>query len=144
MIATIVGALFGGLAMARLTLFRSLLIFGVLQALSNLAYWYLSISPKSLTTMTFAIWFENLCGGMGSAAFVAFMMALTDKRFSAAQLALITALSAIGRVFVGPTAGVVVEALGWPQFFIITVLTALPGLALLIYLKPRIDALSKT
>ncbi len=142
MIATIVGALFGGLFMARLSLFKALLVFGVLQAFSNLAYWYLSVSPKSLTTMTVAIWFENLCGGMGSAAFVAFMMALTDKRFSAAQLALITALSAIGRVFVGPTAGVMVEAIGWPSFFIVTVITALPGLVLLVMLKPRIEALA--
>jgi MFS transporter, PAT family, beta-lactamase induction signal transducer AmpG len=142
LIATIVGALFGGLVMARLSLFRALLIFGLLQALSNLAYWYLSVSSKSLATMTGAIWFENLCGGMGSAAFVAFMMALTDKRFSAAQLALITALSAIGRVFVGPTAGVVVDAMGWSTFFLITVATALPGLVLLIVLKPRIDFLA--
>jgi MFS transporter, PAT family, beta-lactamase induction signal transducer AmpG len=143
MIATIIGALFGGIIMAKLTLFRALLIFGVLQAVSNLSYWFLSVTPKSLTTMTGAIWFENLCGGMGSAAFVAFMMALTDKRFSAAQLALLSALAAIGRVFVGPTAGVLVEAVGWPQFFLITVLTALPGLALLLILKPRIEALAK-
>jgi MFS transporter, PAT family, beta-lactamase induction signal transducer AmpG len=93
--------------------------------------------------MILATSFENLCGVRGSAAFVVSMIALTDKRFSAAQLALIAVLFAIDRVFAGPTAGVVVEALGWPESFVITVTTALPGLALLIYLKPRIEALSR-
>ncbi len=142
LIATIVGALFGGLLMAKLSLFRALMLFGIMQAVSNLAYWYLAINEKNLALVTGAIWFENLCGGMGTAAFLAFMMTLTDKRFSAAQFALISALSAVGRVYVGPTSGVLVEAVGWPTFFIITVFVALPGLVLLWFLRKRIDILS--
>jgi AmpG-like permease len=69
--ATIVGALFGGVLMQRLSLFRALMLFGVLQAVSNLGYWILAVTDKSLLTMGSAIFLENLCGGMGTAAFVA-------------------------------------------------------------------------
>ena len=142
LIATIVGALVGGLIMARISLFRALMIFGILQAVSNLSYWFLSVTDKNLGTMMGAIWFENVCGGMGSTAFVALMMTLTDKRFSAAQFALLSALAAVGRVYVGPASGVLVEAFGWSQFFIITVVTALPGLLLLWVLRKEIHSLS--
>lgn len=141
LIATIVGALAGGALLARMGLYRSLMVFGVLQAVSNLGYWLIAISPKHYGLMTAAIGVENLCGGLGTAAFVAFLMALTDRRFSAAQYALLSALAAVGRVYVGPASGVMVEAWGWPAFFLVTVLTALPGLVLLRALRPDIDAL---
>src|SRR5690606_4051314 len=85
---------------------------------------------------------ENLCGGMGTAAFVAFLMALTDRRFSAAQYALLSALASVGRVYVGPASGVMVAAIGWPSFYLITVLTALPGIALLWWLRDEVRALA--
>jgi MFS transporter, PAT family, beta-lactamase induction signal transducer AmpG len=91
--------------------------------------------------MASAILIENLCGGMGTAAFVALMMALTDKRFSAAQYALLSALAAIGRVYVGPASGVMVEAFGWPVFFLWSIAAAIPGLALLMWLKKDVDDL---
>ena len=91
--------------------------------------------------MASAIGVENLCGGMGTAAFVAFLMALTDRRFSAAQYALLSALSAVGRVYVGPVSGVYVEAFGWPSFFIFSVFAALPGLVLLRLLRRQVDTL---
>jgi MFS transporter, PAT family, beta-lactamase induction signal transducer AmpG len=141
--ATIVGALMGGAWLAKSTLYRSLMIFGILQGVSNLAYWVLAVTPRNYGSMALAIGFENLCGGLGTAAFLAFMMALTDKRFSAAQFALISALSAVGRVYVGPASGVMVEALGWPTFFLFTVVLALPGLVLLYLLKPTIEALGQ-
>ena len=68
-------------------------------------------------------------------------MALTDKRFTAAQYALLSALAAVGRVYVGPASGVMVEAFGWPTFFIVTVFAALPGIALLALLRRDVDAL---
>lgn len=136
--ATIVGALAGGAWLARARLWSALLVFGVLQAVSNLAYWVLAVSPKSLWLMAGAIGVENLCGGLGTAAFVAFLMALTDRRFSAAQFALLSALAAVGRVYVGPSAGVLAEALGWPSFFLLSILAALPGLWLLARLRPTL------
>ncbi len=141
--ATIVGVLAGGAWLARAPLWSALMTFGVLQAVSNLGYWVLAISPKSLPLMAGAIGLENLCGGLGTAAFVAFLMALTDTRFSAAQFALLSALAAVGRVYVGPTAGVLVETTGWPTFFVISVFTALPALWMLMRLRGPITALDR-
>lgn len=137
--ATILGVLAGGALLSRMSLWRALMWFGLLQAVSNFGYLLLAILPKSLVTMAAAVFFENLCGGLGTAAFVAFLMALTDARFSAAQYALLSALSAVGRVYVGPTAGVMVEAFGWPVFFAFSVVAALPGLALLAWLRKDVD-----
>ena len=140
--ATIFGALVGGLWLAKRPLWGALMAFGILQAVSNFGYWLLSVAPKSYLLMAGAIGLENLCGGMGTAAFVAFLMALTDKRFSAAQFALLSALAAVGRVYVGPAAGVMVDALGWPTFFIWTVVAAIPGLLLLWWLRGTIEDLA--
>jgi PAT family beta-lactamase induction signal transducer AmpG len=141
LVATIVGALAGGALLARISLYRALMWFGLLQAVSNFGYWLLAVSPKSYPLMTAAIGVENLCGGLGTAAFVAFLMALTDRRFTAAQYALLSALAAVGRVYVGPASGVLVEAFGWPSFFLMTVAAAIPGLLLLYWLRPEIAAL---
>jgi PAT family beta-lactamase induction signal transducer AmpG len=138
LIATLVGALIGGAMLTRVRLYPALMAFGVLQAVSNLGYWLIAISPKSHTLMASAIAVENLCGGLGTAAFVAFLMGLTDARFSAAQYALLSALAAVGRVYVGPSAGVLVEAYGWPTFFLLTVLAALPGLVVLRALRSAV------
>jgi MFS transporter, PAT family, beta-lactamase induction signal transducer AmpG len=144
LIATIVGALLGGIWLVKQPLYKALMWFGIAQAISNFAYWVLAVSPKNFWLMGTAIGIENLCGGMGTAAFVAFLMALTQKEFSAAQFALLSALAAVGRTYVGPVSGVLVADYGWPTFFIITVATALPGLLLLRWLKPTIEALSST
>ncbi len=137
--ATILGALFGGALLARMGLFRALLAFGILQAVTNLGFMLLAWIGKNYLVMTLVITLENLAGGMGTAAFVAFLMALCDHRYSATQFALLSALSAVGRVFVGPAAGVSVAALGWPVFFGLTFISALPGLALLVWLREGID-----
>ncbi len=142
--ATIVGALAGGALMAKMRLYRALLLFGVLQAITNLGFMLLAASGKSYALMVTVIGLENLCGGMGTAAYVALLMALCDRRFSATQYALLSALSAVGRVYVGPVAGYLVEGLGWTQFFFFTFLIALPGLALLAWMRTRIDALDTT
>ncbi|HCB1712107.1 TPA: muropeptide MFS transporter AmpG [Citrobacter freundii] len=131
LLATIVGALYGGILMQRLSLFRALLIFGILQGASNAGYWLLSITDKHMFSMAAAVFFENLCGGMGTAAFVALLMTLCNKSFSATQFALLSALSAVGRVYVGPVAGWFVEAHGWPTFYLFSVFAAIPGLILL-------------
>jgi PAT family beta-lactamase induction signal transducer AmpG len=129
--STIIGALFGGILMARLRLFRSLLIFGILQAVSNLSFMVLALVGKSYPLMIFTIAFENLAGGMGTAAFVAFLMVLCNHNYTATQFALISALASLGRVFVGPLSGVLVDGMGWTAFFFSTFMFALPGLVLL-------------
>jgi len=139
--ATIFGALAGGALMAKMRLYRALLVFGLLQAVTNLGFMLLAASGKSYALMITVVGLENLCGGMGTAAYVALLMALCDRRFSATQYALLSALSAVGRVYVGPAAGYLVAGLGWQTFFFFTFLIALPGLALLVWLRARIDAL---
>ncbi|MDY3332107.1 MAG: muropeptide MFS transporter AmpG, partial [Pelistega sp.] len=85
---------------------------------------------------------ENICGGMGTAAFVVLVMGLCNIKYTATQFALLTALSSVGRVFLaGPLTPPIVEALGWPSFFLLTVVIALPGLLLLRWHKARIEAI---
>jgi PAT family beta-lactamase induction signal transducer AmpG len=103
----------------------------------------LALGGKSYALMVAVVGLENLCGGMGTAAYVALLMALCDRRFSATQYALLSALSAVGRVYVGPAAGYMIAALDWAPFFFATFVIALPGLALLVWLRPRIDALDQ-
>ncbi len=144
--ATIVGALAGGTLMSRLGLYRSLLLFGLLQAVSNLGFWLISVAPHSIVLMAMAVGLENLCGGMGTAAFVALLMGLCNRQFSATQFALLSALSAVGRTYLaGPLTPPLVAYAGWPTFFILTVLISFPGLLLLYWRRhdiERIDAIS--
>ncbi|GJL78429.1 MAG: AmpG family muropeptide MFS transporter [Nitrospinaceae bacterium] len=140
--ATIIGALFGGVIMARLGMFRSLLYFGILQAVSNLSFMVLAMLGKNYTMMVFAVAFENLAGGMGTASFVGFLMALCDHRYTATQFALLSALASLGRVFVGPPSGFLADVTGWPVFFFITFLVALPGLGLLWWMRETVQGMN--
>lgn len=143
--ATIVGALAGGTLMARLGLFRSLMLFGVLQGISNLGFWLIAVGPHSVWLMALGVGLENLCGGMGTAAFVALLMGLCNQQFSATQFALLSALSAVGRTYLaGPLTPPLVESLGWPVFFILTVAIAVPGLLLLWWRRADIDRIDAT
>lgn len=140
--ATIIGALAGGSIMTKLGLYRSLMTFGILQAISNFGYWVLSVINPDIFSMALVIAIENLCGGLGTAAFVALLMGLCKQEFSATQFALLSALSAVGRTYLaGPLTPPLVESLGWPAFFIVTVLIALPGLYLLYRMRRQISSL---
>ncbi|MBD9430251.1 muropeptide transporter [Achromobacter sp. ACM03] len=142
--ATIIGALAGGSLMSRWGLYRSLMAFGLLQAVSNLAYWLIAVSPKNLWLMAAGVGIENLCGGLGTASFVGLLMALCRQQFSATQFALLSALSAVGRTYLaGPLTPPLVEAMGWPGFFLLTVAIALPGLVLLHLLRGTIETMEK-
>ena len=84
---------------------------------------------------------ENLASGMGTAAFLAFLMSLTNQRFSATQFALLSAFQSVGRVWIGPLAGVLAEAIGWPAFFLVAIAMGVPSLIWLRALWQPIDAL---
>jgi PAT family beta-lactamase induction signal transducer AmpG len=145
--ATIFGVLYGGALMVRMNLYRALMIFGILQAVSNLMYMWLAVVGKSYPVLILSVGFDNLAGGMGTAAFVALLMALCDRRFTATQYALLSALAAIGRVYVGPAAGYATDprylGLSWPTFFFLTFVVALPGLLLLGWKRRTIEALDR-
>ncbi len=143
LLATLMGALVGGSLMTKMGLFGALMLFGLLQAVSNLSFMVLAWIGKSYCAMIAAVGIENISGGMGTAAFVTFLMALCDHRFTATQYALLSALASLGRVFMGPPSGFLVRWVGWPEFFFITTLTALPGLLLLWWMRRQIYSLER-
>jgi PAT family beta-lactamase induction signal transducer AmpG len=136
----VTGALLGGALMANMSLYRALLFFGVLQAISNLSFAALAWAGKSYALLVFTVAFENLASGMGTAAFVAFAMALCNQRFSATQYALLSALASLGRTLFGPATGELVALMDWGNFFVVTFLAALPGLFLVWLLREEIAA----
>jgi PAT family beta-lactamase induction signal transducer AmpG len=137
--ATIIGTLVGGALLSQLGINRSLWVFGGLQALSNVAYLLLANLGQNYPFMVLAINVENFCGGLGTAGFVAFLMSQCSHRFSATQYALLSSLMAVSRDILVSPAGKLVEQTGWPLFFLITLLAALPGLALLPFFAPWND-----
>lgn len=139
LVSTLVGSLIGGLLMRRMGLFRSLMYFGLLQAASNLAYMVLALAGKSYVLMVGAVLAEYFCGGLSTVAFVAFLMSLCNRRYTATQYALFSALSAVGRVFAGPEAALMVGHLGWALFYFVTFLIGIPALLLLWWLRSRVD-----
>jgi MFS transporter, PAT family, beta-lactamase induction signal transducer AmpG len=136
----LLGGLIGGLLLVRMSLTRALLLFGVLQAISNLSFALLAWAGKSYPLLVFAVGFENLASGMGTAAFVALAMALCNHSFSATQYALLSALASLGRILFGPVTGGLVEAVGWADFFVLTFVAALPGLWLVWRMRDQIAA----
>lgn len=139
--ATIGGALYGGVLMYRLGLYRSLLMFAWLQAVTNLGFCALAVIGKSYIGMVVVVALENLAGGMGTAAFVALLMAACDRRYTATQFALLTAVASLGRVIAGPPSGLLVDSLGWPVFFFLTFIVALPAIAILRAKRRLVDEL---
>jgi PAT family beta-lactamase induction signal transducer AmpG len=163
---TIVGALLAGGIMLRLRLARALLVFGLLQMASNVGFWWLAVHGKGALPgfvlppfdigivrlvhptqidggLLLAVASENLASGMGTAAFLAFLMSLTNKRFTATQFALLSAFASVGRVWVGPVAGVLADSIGWPTFFVVAMVLAVPSLLWLGALWRTIDGLDR-
>lgn len=136
LLATIVGVLVGGAILSQIGINRSLWIFGGLQALSNLAYLVLAQSGQNYSIMVIAINIENFCSGLGTAAFVAFLMSLCNPRFSATQFALLSSLMAVSRDILVAPAGGIAESTGWSLFFLLSLIAALPGLLLLPQFAP--------
>lgn len=142
LIASLVGVFFGGVLMTRMGLFRALFLFGVLQGVTNLLYMLLAYVGKNYIFASTAVFIENLCGGMGTAAFVALIMSLCNKKYTytATQFALLSSLAVFGRMFVGPVSGVLVKNIGWSKFYFISFLAALPSLFLLYLLRTNISS----
>lgn len=137
-IATISGAFVGGYILLRSNLFRALLLFGLLQAGSNLMFVVLAVAGKHFFLMASAVFIENFCSGLSTAAFLAFLMSLCNHRYTAGQYALLSAVASLSRVFIGPFAGLMVEQLGWVQFYLWTFVLSFPGIVFLILLKEKV------
>jgi len=134
--ATLVGAALGVFLLAKLGINRGLLIFGILQALSTAGFAVLARIGYSISMLSGVIAFENLSSGMGTAAFVAFMASITNKRFTATQYALLTSLMGLPRALGSSVTGVMAKNIGWESFFIFCTLIAIPGMLLLLKIAP--------
>jgi len=135
LVATLLGVLFGGWLMKRLTLLQALLRFGFAQSISILAFVALSLIGKNMLMLCVAIAAEYFCNGMAIAAFTVLLMNLCDPRYTATQFALLSALAAIGRVFIGPVAATIADYTGWTYFYIWSFLVYLLPVFLLIGFK---------
>jgi PAT family beta-lactamase induction signal transducer AmpG len=166
LLMTIVGAIVGGFFLLRLRLSTAVIAFGVLQLVSNLGFYLLAREGAGawgtvevpafnllivhLDTPTpmdglllFALSLDNFAGGMGTAAFVALLSGLCGTRFSATHYALLSAFATLGRVFVGPFAGVLADAYGWQVFFLVSVVVGMPGLLMAWWLRREVDATTR-
>jgi PAT family beta-lactamase induction signal transducer AmpG len=141
-VSSMIGVAFGGWIYMRWGMFRSLLIFGIGQALTNLLYMWLALAGKKLWLLVLATSLDTGIGGMGLAVFVAFLVSLCSADFSATQYALLSALASIPSKVMGYVASIVVSKIGWADFFIVTCLTAMPGLILLVILRKPINELA--
>ncbi|MDR1935870.1 MAG: MFS transporter, partial [Candidatus Accumulibacter sp.] len=162
---TIAGALIGGALMLRLRLYRALLLFGVLQLASNFGFYLIAalgkgawgsvavppfdwivVSLRDAAALDFLLLAvvagENVTGGMGTVALVALLMALCHSRFTATHYALLSALAAVGRIYVGPVAGVLTESVGWQAFYLFSVAAAVPGVLMVYRMRAPLRALA--
>jgi PAT family beta-lactamase induction signal transducer AmpG len=137
LVATISGAFIGGWVTTLIGLGHSLWIFGVLQVFSNLGYYLLALAAgPNLPLMYGATSFELLTSGMGTGAFSVLLLRMTQKRFSATQYALFSSLFALPRLLAGPVTGFAVDAIGWPIFYLVTMVIGIPGLVMLARFVP--------
>jgi PAT family beta-lactamase induction signal transducer AmpG len=134
--AILAGTLTGGMIMIRLGISRSLWVFGFLQAISTAGFAVLARIGHSIPALSVVIGFENLSGGMGTAAYMAFMASITNKKFTATQYALLTSLMAVPRTIASAPTGFLAKNMGWFSFFIACALIAIPGMLLLLKFAP--------
>jgi len=143
-LASLAGLAAGGVVVLRIGVFPALLVCGVLQMLSNLMYVVQAWVGHDLATLALTIGVENLTGGMGSAAFVAYLSGLCNISFTATQYALLTSLAAIGRTTLSASGGALADMVGWSPFFILATAACLPGLAVLIWIMRLGPSLPRT
>src|SRR5580698_1399957 len=136
--ATLIGGFAGGFVARRYSLAASLWIGGVLQAVANLTFSWLALAGVNEWALALAISAENFTSAIGTVIFVAYLSALCrNPLHTATQYALLTALAAVGRTYLSSGAGYVAKATGWPLFFVVCVVVAVPGLIVLAWLQRR-------
>ncbi|WP_210415668.1 AmpG family muropeptide MFS transporter [Bdellovibrio sp. ZAP7] len=133
--SSLVGLFFGGIAIYYVGIYRSLWVFGILQAISTAAFAVLTFTGNALVPFAAVIVFEDISTGMATAAFVAFMAALSNKKYTATQYAILSSVATLGRTFFSGFTGDLVKHLGWANFFYACALIAVPGLLMLIGMK---------
>lgn len=135
--ATIIGTIIGGLAVSRWGIVRSLFLCGVLQGLSNLVFVFQAYEGHNIYALMVTIAVENISGGMGTAAFVAYLSSLCNLAYTATQYALLSSFMSLARDVFASTSGFLAGAVSWAAFFVITALMSVPGLLILYYLVKK-------
>ena len=135
LIASLIGIFFGGVLLIKMRLFKALLLFGILQMVTNIFLYSLCFGEPNLLQVAITIFCENLAGGMGTSAFTVLLMRLCTPKYAAGQYALLSALSAVGRIYLQPLAGWVIDSYNWNIFYILSVILCFPALILLIYIR---------
>jgi PAT family beta-lactamase induction signal transducer AmpG len=138
-ICTIAGAIAGGAFVMRYGVYRALLYLGLVQMLSNLAYAAVAMTDAGRPALYGAAILETFCGGLGTAAFLAFLMFICDKENAATEYAMLSAVFAVGRTFALALSGYVAKDLGFANYYWLTAALALPGLALLPLIRGRVS-----
>ncbi len=133
--ATMVGVFAGGALVRMIGLLHALAVGGILQAATNILFCWVALNDPNLTILASAVWTDNFAGGLGSAAFVAFLSALCNRQFTATQYAMLTSYMAFGRTLLSTPSGYMVEAVGWVEFFALTAILAIPGLLLIAVIR---------
>jgi PAT family beta-lactamase induction signal transducer AmpG len=136
--ATLGGALTGGWVVARLGTARALVLTGLGQMLSNLMYVALAHAGYDVPMLWAQVGVENFTDGLADAAFVTYLSGLTSRAFTATQYALLSSLAAVPLRTLGSSSGVLAQALGWPDFFLMTTAAALPALGIMLFLLWRL------
>ena len=132
----IVGGILGGILMIRIGINRALWLFGLVQIISILGFAILARVGEGVWLLALAISFEYLGVGLGTAAFVAFIARSTHPAFAATQFALFTAFTAVPRTVASSATGIIVEGMGWENFFYLCTALAIPGMLLLLKVAP--------
>ncbi|MEE2788462.1 MAG: MFS transporter [Myxococcota bacterium] len=131
LVITILGGFVGGWLTKRHGIYLGMWVGGLLAALTNVAFSWLAELGPQLYGLYVAIGLDNLAGGMASAAFVAFLSALTNRAFTATQYASLFALTAIFPKIIAAKSGEWVSMMGYSQFFMMTAILGLPTLLFL-------------
>lgn len=132
--ATILGGLAGGVLVSRYGLFKSLIVAGILQAVTNLLFSWQAQAGHDLLILTFAISADNFTGALGGVAFIGYLSSLCTTGMAGTQYALLTSLMAFGRTTLSAGGGWIATQTGWTMFWMLTTLLAIPGLLLLLWL----------
>lgn len=131
LVATVAGAALGGVFTTRYGIFAGLWVLGLVQALSGLVYWLTALAEQPKAFVVGAAYFESFAAGLGTSAYLAFLMSVCEKRYAATQFALLSALLALTRWIAGDLSGGLAEHLGYANYFLLTFLLGLPAFALI-------------
>lgn len=137
LVATILGTYAGGFVIYKIGSYKGLVVTGIVQSITHLAFIWLNHQDVSNKALMVAITVENFGSGMGAAALVAYLSNLCNKKYSASQYALLSSLTSFFNNTVTVYGGSLVRAMGWDNYFYLTMVLAIPGIVLFMYLNKR-------